>query len=222
MSIHGAAAEIQAAHQRSPEDPWVLIALAKLAMTTGYRSHDVYSPEAVEAAYEFAKKAVENGPAVSMAHAYLGVMLYHRGKNEAAWRSYQKAIELDPRNAMPYFYVATAMNDVRDKKGLAEWIAKAEQAVAGRPVYANRLFSLKRDLANLNKDAVEIERLYREELVGAPDNPWLHGNYAEFLAHHRRYDEAIRYYEKALTIMEYSMARKGLEQARRLQAAAQK
>lgn len=215
-----AMAELQTAAQRSPHDPWVSIGYAKLAMTMGYQSYSANSPESIDAAYRFAKQAVQDGPNESMAHAYLGLVLYNKGGNEASWQSYQKAMQLDPKNPMPVLYVATAMMEVHDYRGLEQWIRRAE-SLATHPEQRLRLYPLKRALANSRKDAAEVERLFKAEIGEQPENPWAHGNYASFLQHNRRYDEAIREYEKALAILDYPMARAGLEQSKRSRSALQ-
>jgi Tfp pilus assembly protein PilF len=216
-----ARAELETAKQRNSNEPWVYIAEAKMVRTAGYKSYQNYTVESGEVALDLAKKAVELDPNHSMAHAYYGLMLYSAGKNELAWKEYQTAMGLDPNNAWPFFYTAEAIADAKDVKQLEIWMAKVEPLAKGQR-YQHRLHVLRRRLANLNKDDNAVEASFRADLADQSENPWLHGNFASFLTRKKRYDEAIQYYEKALLIMDYGMAREGLDKARRLKAAAER
>ena len=216
-----AKAELETAKQRNSNEPWVYISEAKLVRTLGYKSYQNYTEESGKVALDLSKKAVELDPNLSMAHAYYGLMLYSAGKNELAWMEYQKAMKLDPNNAWPVFYTAEAIADAKDLKQLEIWMAKVEPLAKGK-IYQHRLHVLRRRLANLKKDDAAVEASFKTDLADQSENPWLHGNYASFLTRQKRYDEAIQYYEKALLIMDYGMAREGLEKARRLKAAAER
>lgn len=201
---------LREAQTSSPQDPWVLISIAKAIM-----SDDV--PAQFPEALKYTKDAVRRGPREPLAHAYHGWVLYNMGKHQEAWRSYQQAIRLDPKEPLPYLYIARAFADTRDARQLEKWLSDGRSRKNTNEI-DGRIFELERQLANLRKDGTAVEQSFRDQIAKQADNPWVRSNYASFLMHNRRYDEAIRYFEAALRLMDYPAARDGLSKARALVA----
>lgn len=218
LQVRAAAADIQTALQRNRDEPWALIALARLYLVTGYQGFNATSTEAIQAAADLTTRAARLAPDSSMVQTYKGFVEYRQGRNESAWSYYQTAMRLDPKNPLPVYFIAIAMTEARDAKGAQSWLAKA-QALDANHFYRGRDLLVQRSIANLLKDTVSVERLYRTEISEFPEDPWAHGNYASWLRRQGRHTEAVPMYEQALTIMEYPAARQGLEQSRRQLAA---
>ena len=208
--VKRAVERIQEAQASSPQDPWVLIAIAKAIMSDDVPAH---FPEALK----YTKEAVLRGPRESVAHAYHGWVLYNMGKHQEAWRSYQQAIRLDPKDPLPYLHLARAFADTRDVRQLEKWLLDGKSRKNTNQI-DGRIFELERQLANLRKDGKAVEVSFLDQIAKQVDNPWVRSNYASFLMHQRRYAEAIPHFEDALRLMEYPAARDGLKKARALLA----
>jgi len=204
------------ASAQAKSDPWVEIAQSRLVLEHGYRSGarsrlQSFEPEAVRQALEHARRAVALGPNESMSHVQLARLLIITGELQNAWEQLNQAHDLDPQGFYPWYYrsvIARLMHDPRrSKDALDEAEGHATQAYQYRWVTEART-----SLAASTGDKVAEEAAHRREIELNPSDAYAYGNYAVFLKRERRYDEAIAYYRKAISLKPYSLAQDQLEQ----------
>jgi tetratricopeptide (TPR) repeat protein len=141
-------------------------------------------------------------------------------KNErGAWDSLNKAYSLDPQAFYPWYYRAVVSLKMRDYKRGADALKEAERRatmayqkewVVGRMI----------NVAELTKNVPEQETYYKKMIELSPTEATSYGNYALFLKTHKRYDEAITFYKKAISIRPYGLAVEQLKQTELLRDAA--
>ena len=216
-SILYARDEIESGEQMDKDEPWLMAARARLYLVVGYKSHNNVDAGAVQEALSLAKKAAKNAPKDAFILTFYAGRLYQTGENKKAWEVLQEAMAADPKNPYPIYRVANFIGDAKDAKSLKTWLDKAK-AVDTKDHYKDRRIELERKLCSLESNLACVDAKWREEIALTPTNPWSHGNYASYLKRVKRYKEAKVEYQKALALMEYPMARKGLEDVERILA----
>jgi Tfp pilus assembly protein PilF len=206
-----AGTEIATGKQMDPEEPWLLIAEARMHLVAGYTSHNHVEAKRVDEALALAEKAAKRDPHDAVVQSFYAGRLYQKGQNEKAWEVLQRAMLSEPNNPYPFYRVADFVADAKDATSLRVWLDKAK-TVDSKDRYKDHRIELERKLCALESDLKCVDAKYREEITLEPNNPWAYGNYGTFLAGMKRYKEAKVQLQKALAIMEYPVARNRLNE----------
>jgi tetratricopeptide (TPR) repeat protein len=216
--------ELESAHKDEPGNAWVLLALSRLSLEKGYihgdRSHKAsYRARELKAADRHARQALELAPDDPMAHVQVARLQIIDGDHEAASETLDKAHELAPGDFYPPYYRGVVALKKKDAKAAVENLDAALERAA-MPFQKEWVVDRRIDVARLNGDAAEEERLHRQLIAMSPASPHHYGNYALFLRKHKRYGEAIEHYRKALAIRPHRPMQEQLDQTLRLRGAA--
>jgi tetratricopeptide (TPR) repeat protein len=222
--IDGAVKDLLRAYESAPTDPWVLIGISRALLAQGYIKGDradlsSYEADKVAAALDFANRAVEHGNANDMAHVALARMQIITKNERGAWESLNKAHSLDPQAFYPWYYRAVVSLKMRDYKRGADALREAEKHATmkyQREWVVGRMINV----AELTNNVQEQETYYKRMIELSPTDATRYGNYALFLKTHKRYDEAITFYKKAISIRPYGLAVEQLKQTELLRDAA--
>lgn len=225
-AVQAAMRELEAAHKGDPTNPWVLIALSRLFLEKGYIQGDrsqrrAYRARDLKAAEVHARQALELAPEDPMAHVQVARLQVIAGDHGAAWETLDRARELDPNDFYPWYYRGVISLKAKDAKRATGNLDTA-LARAVMPFQKEWVVDRRIDVARLNRDVAQEERLHKELIAMAPASSHHYGNYALFLRNLKRYDEAIEQYRKAIAIRPYRLAREQLEQTLRLRNAAKR
>ena len=226
QNLRNSGEQLSRAQEAAPNEAWVLIALSRLYLEYGYRkgSRDKlssYRAAAVEKAREFARQACTVAPEQSMSHIQWARIQIITENYRDAWEALNKAHALDPDDFYPWYYRAviglTMKDPVRAEAALEEAERRADAPYQIKWVAGRRI-----KLARLQDDFKAEETHYKAAIDIDPMAPHPYGNYANFLRKHKRYDEAISYYEKAVSLGSYPLAEEGLRATRLLKDASQR
>jgi len=218
--------DIVRAQKTAPSDPWVLIAISRALMEQGYLKGNrsklsSYDAKSMEGARSYAKQALETGRQESMAYVQWARIQIITEDYRGAWETLNQAHKIDPDGFYPWYFraiISLNMNDpARAEDALNEADSRSVLPYHGRWVAQSRI-----TLAQLKKDPAAEEAYYKKAIALEPQEPHPYGNYAGFLKRHKRYDESITYYEKALAIAPYPLAEEQLRQTRLLRDSAAK
>lgn len=210
---------IQRAIARDSQEPWVAVAQSRLTLIDGYKvgprhSRKSYSGEAIYQARKQAEKAVENGPDQLMAHIQLAMVQIIQGELREAWEHLNTADSLDEYNFYPWYLRTVIGINKKDEDFANRGFMEIEKRISSH--YQRRLLLQERiRLTRVTGDLQERERLYRAMIDLEPDYAYAWGNYGSFLFSQKRYQEAIPYLERAVSIKAYGLAVKQLEAARK-------
>ena len=214
--VINAAKDIETAMRKAEDEPWVLIARSRALLEAGYRKGDrsrlsSYGAQEVELAVKLARRAVEKAPQESMAHVQVARLQIITDDLRGAWETLNSAYRLDPKNFYPWYYRGVIALRMNDAKRAGDAFDAAEK-LAAMPYQKEWAVGRRLDIARLNKDPAAEESLHRQIIASRPQSAHAVGNYAAFLKRHKRYDEAIEQYRKALAIASYPLAEEQLRQ----------
>jgi len=149
-------------------------------------------------ALEILKKAKEIDPEDPIIYFYEGVFYDKLNEWDKAEKSLLKAIELRPRfpDALNYLGYSYINRDLAVDKGI-QLVKKALSLVPDSPAYIDSLAWGYFKKGDYQKALELIEKAYRM----LPDDPVLNEHYAEILEALGRKKEALKYYKKALKII---------------------
>jgi tetratricopeptide (TPR) repeat protein len=221
--VHKAKRDVEQAYLQQPRDPWVLIALSRLALEDGYQRGwrdrlSSYSASAVDKALDYAKAAVSAGPSEFMAHVALARVQIITENYTGAWDSLNKAHDLDKQDFYYWYLLAVLAFEKKDSHYAHTMVDGAERRA--RLTYQRRwVLELRGNLAHRENDVRAEEDAYRRSIELEPAEPQLYGNYANFLKQQHRYEDAITYYQRAIAIKPYPLAIEELRQLELLRRA---
>lgn len=215
-AVLDAVAGIEKARAAAPNDPWVLLAMSRAVLEAGYRSGDrsrlaSYAADAVKVGERYAREAVEKAPGEPMAHVQVARFQIMTEDHRGAWETLNRAYTLDPKSFYPWYYRGVVSLKMRDVKRAGDAFDEAYK-LAAFPYQKEWAVGRRKDIAHQVGDKVAEERGHKELIEMAPGKPHAYGNYANFLKHQKRYDEAIEYYRKAIAIRPYPQAEENLKQ----------
>lgn len=210
--------KINAAVDRDRKEAFVYVTVSLGTLVTGYTIGDWYemqtfSGDSVQQALSYARQALTLDPNLSQAHAQLARLLIVRREFAEAEQHLKKAKELDPHGFYPWYF-----------EGI--WHEKQVQLAAANKAFdrAEKYAVLKhqhtlilvhrQNVAKLSKDFTLQEKLLKDGIGQNQGSAYSYGNYAEFLMCHRRYQEAIVQWEKAISIAPYGRAVGQLKKAK--------
>jgi tetratricopeptide (TPR) repeat protein len=191
-------------------DPAYASAWAALGAAYGLKGSFLTLPDLVEKAIEVGRKAIELNPKLGSAHAWLGSALGDSNRHEEAIAAYAEALRLEPDDAMArsglarVYWIGLGRVD--------EAIAEFERVIELNPesgysyLQLSLLYALRGRLADAERvasQAVDLQERYLSgseglQVVGA------HSRLGYVYYRQKRYDDAIRQYERELAFMSSS------------------
>jgi len=203
-----------------PKNTWVNIALSRLYLEKGYIAGDrsrrsTYNTKNFEKAKRFAWNGLIHGDNESMAFVNWARFQIIMKDNKGAWETLNRGYVLDTNGFYPWYYKSVLSLKMRDPDRSENYINEAR--IRAKEAYQyNWVISRKIDIANLRGDSLAEESAYKEMIANDPKSSHAYGNYALYLKKHKRYDEAIQYYNEALKIAPYRRAAEQLIETNQL------
>lgn len=201
-------------------DSWRYLTASLAVLISGYKIGDWYSLKTFEEgtadrALALANKALQLDPKNSQSHAHYARLLILKGEYQMAFTMLNEAHRLDGNSFYPWYFRGIIAEKMRDAPRARSAFDEAERRVSHE--YHNSLINIHRQkVAKFSKLYDEQERLLQENIAHNPNASVYYGNYAKFLMAHKRYDEAIAYWEKAIAISPYRQAIAELAEAKKL------
>ena len=195
---------------QNPRNVAALVAKARYHVDSGMVSTDVYDPAALKSARQLVEQALSIAPDSADAHLQLGYILMHGFHLKEALAEMTKAEQLDPKNPLINIALAHLHALSNQWKDAAAELHKAEPKAAGTTNgrIALKIVQARIEVHRGQDDAEALAKDYEESVRVAPDSAWTHGNYASYLLSERGMtDQALAEAEKAVSIMNYPVAR---------------
>ena len=145
-------------------------------------------------AEEFGRRAVELDPNQFRAHNNLGLALAKQGKADEALTHYHVALRLNPEMAEAHLNLGNLIRRQQPEAAIEHF----QTAIRLAPSYAEAHNNLGAMLAR-TQPQVALNH-YEQTLRLEPGNPHAYCNLANLLVRQGRFDEAVKWYEQALTI----------------------
>lgn len=202
------------------KDSWRYLTASLAVLISGYKIGDWYSLKTFEEgtadrALALAAKALELDPKNSQCHAHYARILILKGEYQNAWAILNEAHRLDANSFYPWYFRGIISEKMRDAPRARSSFDEAERRVSHE--YQISLINIHRQkVAKFSMLYDEQERLLKENIASNPNASIYYGNYARFLMDHKRYDEAVAYWEKAIAISPYRQALEKLAEAKKL------
>jgi Tfp pilus assembly protein PilF len=223
--IEKASNQLEQAEKLNANEPLIWVGVAQLILTRGFSSGDFfdaryYEERAINEALSFASKAVQLDSANAESHAMMAKLYIITRKYDDAKHELAVAHKLDPDAFKPWLYQAVVLWKTGNARLSLTALTAAEEHAHSDWDRRQALYQ-RETVAKSRGDEIEHERLHKALIALDPGRPWPHGNFGWFLLKHRRYDESISEFEKAIKFGSYPNALQGLEEAKRARAAAQ-
>jgi tetratricopeptide (TPR) repeat protein len=215
-NYHQAAAILLAVVEKNQKFTPAYVQLARVSSKLGHQSNDKYEAAALSMKEDYLNKALSLEPKYDYAIALMGYTKMFQGHLDEAEMYYNQVIEM--KSGYPWLKVQLAkLARLRgDHKkaiqlatdGYEEYKAKSEPKIAAGMARGiiSAYIELERAGGNYNK---ELDYWYTQRTTLDPSVAWGWGDYAQFkLLNLGDADSAIEYGEKALSIMNYGMARR--------------
>src|SRR5262249_3153915 len=161
-----------------------------------YAGHKQYS-EAI-GAY---KKGIEADPANATAHLHLGHVYNLLNVDDTAFDEFQQVLKLDPKNAAALLQIGNNYLDPRkDYETTAEPDGKALEIA---PDFKEAVEALANAGLQLGGDGRldEAEKIFKDLCARYPDNGYYASNLGLVYRDGKKYDEALKCYEKAAKLL---------------------
>lgn len=182
--------------------------LGRLYIMGGYINRDNFEPGSLSPAEAAIRKSIEIEPGYADAYVLLGHLYTNMKRYDQARSVLQRGESLGTKSPWLQLNWAALLN----KQGESEAAAKRYKVVLdsntpNKKAYGAALEGVIRYYI-LKGDLEAADAWYKRQLEYEPSNAWAWGNYAGFLLYRRGdVDGAIKNGEKALSIMNYGMAR---------------
>jgi Flp pilus assembly protein TadD len=148
--------------------------------------------EGAEAAYE---AAIAANTEFASAYANLAILLDDQGDLDRAETAYRRAVELDPNSVIYATNLAFFMWRRRGDRGGAESLL-LETVERQRDGFTVGRLALLTDLA-FDDHQDDARELYEEALSNAPNDPWLHSRFGDFLRRNGDTEGARDHFDQA-------------------------
>jgi tetratricopeptide (TPR) repeat protein len=209
---------LETARELDPDESEIFLVEAWMTLQDGYKVGSWYKARAfregtVERAIPFVKKAIDADPEYYKPYTILAFFKIIQTDLQAAEELLEKSSTINNENFYYWFYMGT-LSQVRKEYTEAMQYFDTAQNYATQNVMFNLIRTRKGDIAKATGNKLEEERLYLETIANEPDSAHAYGNFAGFLLCNGRFDEAIEYYEQAISISPYPLAIAGLQIAR--------
>lgn len=215
--------EIESAQRLDDKNAMVQVALSELMLKQSCSHGDAfransYDNTGLNKALEYAKSAAELAPKDSISLAQLAKVLLIQGQRDAFLDVLRRMHQVESETFYPWYLQAVLARKLNNIPRVQEAIAEAEKYAATR-YQRQGLEEERKSLAQKQGDIVAEERSYQKLIQINPDSAHVHGNYGIFLYRNKRYDEAIKVLNTAISIQPYPIALSFLaksEQAKKL------
>lgn len=202
----------QALLRSNSQSALAFIALGRIAYNNGYISGDDYAPDAIMTAHSHFRKALALDPKAIDAYYYDANAYLFEKKYPEARAMLEKAKQLGfPALKIELLYANIAVA----QKNFSEAEERA-QRVATQSSDNNLVARAHRVLISVYKSQARYDRAeaaYLRIINLDQTSPWAHANFSSFLVGQKRYDDAIRYGERALDLANFGMAHQVLGKA---------
>ena len=199
---------VRRARELSPREPAVLHTQAEVLRKLGRRRQALETYDA----------ALEINPEFAPAHAGRGIALFRSGRHAEAITAMDRALRLQPDlpvASVLQMFMGRALDTLGRPEEAAERYERAVEIDAGNTEALDRLAMTRFG----QKRYQEALKLYRKLAAPATAGPQVHANLGATLYHLGRHAEALRSFEKALSLdPELERARTGAAHMRRLLA----
>ncbi|MDM8550066.1 DUF4124 domain-containing protein [Desulfobacterales bacterium HSG2] len=195
--------------ESNPNSALAYVGLSRLARKEGRIIGKKYKPGSLEESREFLLKAIRIDPALYDAYRQ-GVYLHVASNNlPEARKAAKKARELSPDAPETDILFAVIALEEGDDEEVIRRSNSVISKTADKYMLHDAYFFLTKVYKKQKKYDL-VEDMYLKTMKIWPDDAWNLDSYAGFLYRRGRYDEAITYGEKALSIMDFYVARKRL------------
>jgi len=201
-----------------PNEAEIYLAETIMVLQDGYRVGAWYKASAyhdgvVDTAMYKVNSAINADPQYYKSYAILAWMYIVKSNYEKAEELLEKSYSLKQDNFYYWLYKGTLSQEKKEYAEAQKYydIAEGYASIEGNQ---SLIRTRKRDLAKLTGNLAEAERLYLDDISRDPDSAYSYGNYAGFLLCNGRFDEAVEYYEKAISIAPYPLVIFGLQVAK--------
>jgi tetratricopeptide (TPR) repeat protein len=208
------------AEKLDSKEPFIKLAASLAVLVEGYNIGDWYEektfePGTISQALNLANSALELDSDVSQTYAHIARLYIVMREFSQAEAFIQKAKNLDRENFYPWYFEGILFV----KEGHAER-AKSSFNEAELKITQNYQSALlnrhRQELAELENNPIEQEKLLKDNIAMNPSDPILYGNYATFLKNQGRYNESVIQWENALQHGYYRHAEEQLIETKRL------
>lgn len=220
QSREAATEKLQTAWQINPGEPWIYLTESMMTLQEGYRIGTWYKaktfmPGTADRAIEIANKAVSLDPNFSKGYSQLAWLYIIKEDYEKAGELLEIAYKQDKKSFQVWLYKGTLALVTGDTETAGRMFEEALR-YATHSYEKDIIRGRKQDVAQIIGNTDEEERILLEQIETNPDSAYSYGNYANFLMRNGRYNEAVNYYEKTISIKPYRHALRRLEEARRM------
>lgn len=203
-------AEIESAQQLDDQNAMVQVALSEVMLKQSYSHGEAFKANSYDTiglnkALEYAKSAAELAPNDSLSLAQYAKVLLIQNKLDSATDVMRRLHQVDPESYYPWYFLAVMSRKRNHLERMQTSIVEADKYAATR-YQQQGLEEERKYLAQKQGDIVAEERSYQKLIQLNPDSAHVHGNYGIFLYRNKRYDEAIKVLNTAISIQPYPMA----------------
>jgi len=207
-----AGALLEQALARNPRSAQAYVERARITYKRGYIRGDEYDPEALGRAREDLKRALALEPDLYDGHLRTGYVALFAKDYAAAQQAAERCELIRPGDAeTQVLFMNIAEEQDRDE----QVVLHARALIEGSPT-RDQLRAAYANLDGVYQRRGEwdgAEEMQRSLINLEPESAWNKGNYANFLAHRKRYDDAITWARAAIAQMDYRAARMTLGKA---------
>ena len=210
--------DLKYAYSKNPNEPWLYMLASVLSLIEGYKvghwyNEESFLPHTVDRAIEFAKRTIELDSKFTRGYVQLAWFYIIKKDYKNANYYLDKAYYLDEKNYYFWLYKGT-LSFEQYKYNEANTFYDKALLYAITSYEKNVIQSRKRKIAQKLGNVKEEEKLYIAHIKSNPNSAYSYGNYGSFLLYSKRYDEAVKYLEKAVNIKPYNLALENLKKAK--------
>jgi Tfp pilus assembly protein PilF len=196
-----------------PEHAQSWVGLSRVARRMAYVSYDEYDPEGMRLAHQLVRRALERDPRCweALMTESTTYLLEHDVAKAEEW--IRKADALRPGDVgSDDVWASIDLEARRYDSARAHLNAVLERS--NDPVLLGAAYQNLLVIQKTQEDWSGADSSYRALMGIQPTSAWVRGNYANFLLHLERFDEAIEWADTALAMMDYGMAHRTRAEAR--------
>ena len=207
-----ALALVQKLGERYPDSAMTYVAAGRLAYKMGYINRSNYQPRSLEIAIQAFDRAIALDPDCSDVYYYGAYPYIFRRDLKSARSMAERFRDLEPDTGRAALLFA---NIAKKEKSYDEAVQHAQRALApsSTPKTVEEAHGILSNVYRLQKKYELARQSYLKLIQMDPGSPWKLINYSEFLIRTSEYDEAIKYGEKSLALMDFGMGHHVLAKA---------
>lgn len=197
----------------NPKNKYFLTAYSKIILSSGYISGYNYEEKALVKSKLYADRAISSDPKFYDAYYYGFFPYLYSNELDTAKRIISLAEQLQPKSPKTYLLHAYLANKEKRYSDAIEYASKSIENEQDKKNTRNQIRILIE--AYKKKEKYEIvDYLYKKIMDIEPNTAWEKFNYGSFQYYYMKdYDKSIEYCKKALSIMEFDLAKEVLGKA---------